>query len=147
MRTQRGPRGQFSSLYGTSTLRLGAGFPYPLRASYTVMRWALSNPQDQRLYPLSAYENPMCSKVLVAWRSEHRKWIRNAGAPDYAGIRSVSRAEQARQPVGFFQVKRQPLEPPVARDSEPTRLAVLAGVRYMIDHAPAREAVILRLLL
>jgi hypothetical protein len=29
MRTQRGPRGQFSSLYGTSTLRLGAEFPYP----------------------------------------------------------------------------------------------------------------------
>jgi len=89
----------------------------------------------------------MYSKVLVAWRSEHRKWIRNAGAPDYAGTRSVSRTEQARQPVGFFQVKRQPMEPPVARDSEPTRLAILAGVRYMIDHAPAREAVILRILL
>src|SRR6202051_2870540 len=29
MRTQRGSRGQFSSLYGTSTLRLGAEFPYP----------------------------------------------------------------------------------------------------------------------
>src|SRR6266705_3264263 len=29
MRTQRGPRGQFSSLYGTTTLRLGPEFPYP----------------------------------------------------------------------------------------------------------------------
>src|SRR5439155_306602 len=58
-----------------------------------------------------------------------------------------SRADQVRQPVGFFQVKRQPLEPPVARDSESTRLAILAGVRYMIDHAPPREAVILRILL
>ena len=29
MRTQRGPRGQFSSLYGTTTLRLGPAFPYP----------------------------------------------------------------------------------------------------------------------
>ena len=29
MRTQRGSRGQFSSLYGTSTLRLAADFPYP----------------------------------------------------------------------------------------------------------------------
>jgi integrase len=256
MRTQRGPRGQFSSLYGTSTLRLGAEFPYPpggaryerlvfdadrqlivpvnewyrlmegvgaartrdtylavlrpwfgflakrgyqwnaqpeavreytrlflvdagcalqsgrvegwfvqatnrspistnglhlliaaLRSFYTVMRRGVFDPQDQRFHPLYAYENPMYSKVLVAWRSEHRKWIRNAGAPDYAGIRSASRADQARQPVGFFQVKRQPLEPPVARDSEPTRLAILAGVRYMIDHAPAREAVILRILL
>src|SRR6266702_8934378 len=29
MRTQRVPRGQFSSLYGNSTLRLAADFPYP----------------------------------------------------------------------------------------------------------------------
>src|SRR5216683_7560812 len=256
MRTQRGPRGQFSSLYGTSTLRLGAEFPYPpggpryerlvfdadgqlivpvnwwyrlmegvgaartretylavlrpwfgflakhdyawnarpeavreytwlflleagcalqtgsvegwfvqatnrspistnglhlviaaLRSFYEVMRRGVFDYEDQRFHPLYAFDNPMYSKVLVAWRSEHRKWIRNAGAPDHAGIRSQSRAEQARQPVGFFQVKRQPLEPPVARDSEPTRLAILAGVRYMIDHAPAREAVILRILL
>ena len=41
----------------------------------------------------------------------------------------------------------QPLEPPVARDSEATRLAILAGVRYTIDHAPPREAVILRIML
>ncbi|MDQ6673431.1 MAG: tyrosine-type recombinase/integrase [Chloroflexota bacterium] len=256
MRTQRGPRGQFSSLYGTSTLRLAADFAYPpggpryqrlvfdadgqlivplnewyrlmegvraartretylavlrpwfgfmaqqrhqwnarpeavreytrlflldagcalqtgsvegwfvqatnkspistnglhlliasLRNFYTMMLRGVFDPQDQRFHPLYAYENPMYSKVLVTWRSEHRKWIRNAGAPDNAGIRSASRAEQARQPVGFFQVRRQPLEPPVARDSEPTRLAILAGVRYMIDHAPAREAVILRFLL
>src|SRR6266702_1494632 len=256
MRTQRVPRGQFSSLYGNSTLRLAADFPYPsggpryerlvfdaagqlivplnewyrlmegvgaartretylavlrpwfgflakhgypwnaqpeavreytrlflleagcalrtgavegwfvqstnkspistnglhlliagLRSFYTVMRRGMFDPQDQRFHPLYAYENPMYSKVLVAWQSEHRKWTRNAGAPDYAGIRSASRAEQARQPVGFFQVKRQPLEPPVARDAEPTRLAILAGVRYMIDHAAAREAVILRMLL
>ena len=35
----------------------------------------------------------------------------------------------------------------MARDSEATRLAILAGVRYMIDHAPPREAVILRIML
>src|SRR6266702_3089630 len=256
MRTQRGPRGQFSSLYGTSTLRLAAEFPYPpggpryqrlvfdahgqlvvplnewyrlmegvgaartretylavlrpwfgflakhgypwnarpeavreytrlflleagcalqkgriegwfvqasnrspistnglhlfiaaLRSFYTVMRRGVFDAGDQRFHPLYAFDNPMYSKVLIAWRSEHRKWIRNAGAPDVAGIRSHSRAAEAQQPVGFFQVKRQPLEPPVARDSEPTRLAILAGVRYMIDHAAAREAVILRILL
>jgi integrase len=256
MRTQRGPRGQFSSLYGTSTLRLAAEFPYPpggpryqrlvldadgqlivplnewyrlmegvgaartretylavlrpwfgflakhrypwnaqpdamreytrlflleagcalqkgrvegwfvqasnrspmstnglhlliaaLRSFYTVMRRGVFDPTDQRFHPLYAFDNPMYSKVLMAWRSKHRQWIRNAGAPDVAGIRSQSRAAEAQQPVGFFQVKRQPLEPPVARDSEPTRLAILAGVRYMIDHAAAREAVILRILL
>src|SRR6266568_2324375 len=256
MRTQRGPRGQFSSLYGTSTLRLAADFPFPpggpryerlvfdadgqlivplnewyhlmqgvgaartrdtylavlrpwfgflarhehawnarpeavreytrlflleagcalqkgrvegwfvqasnrspistnglhlliaaLRSFYAVMRRGVFDARDQRFHPLYAFDNPMYSKVLIAWRSEHRKWIRNAGAPDVAGIRSHSRAAEAQQPVGFFQVKRQPLEPPVARDSQPTRLAILAGVRYLIDHAPAREAVILRVML
>ena len=256
MRTQRGPGGQFSSLYGTTTLRLRSDFPYPsggpryerlvfdandqlivplnewyllmkgigadrtretylavlrpwfgfltkqgyqwntrpeavreytrlflleagcalrpgrvegwfvqatnrspisanglhlliaaLRSFYTVMVRGVFDPQDQRYHPLYAYDNPMYSKVLVAWRSEHRKWIRSAGAPDHAGIRSESRTDSARQPVGFFQVRVQPLEPPVARDSEATRLAILAGVRYMIDHAPPREAVILRIML
>ena len=33
--------------------------------------------QDQRYHRLYAFDNPMYSKVLVAWRSEHRKWIRN----------------------------------------------------------------------
>ena len=215
MRTQRGPRGRFSSLYGTTTLRLPADFPYPpggpryerlvfdandqlivplnewyhlmkgtgaartrdtylavlrpwfgflakhgyqwnarpeavreytrlflleagcalragrvegwfvqatnrspmsanglhlliaaLRSFYTVMQRGVFDPQDQRYHPLYAFDNPMYSKVLVAWRSEHRKWIRNAGAPDHAGIRSESRADSARQPVGFFQVRR-----------------------------------------
>src|SRR6266699_1864479 len=255
MRTQRGPRGQFSSLYGTTTLRLGPEFPYPpggpryerlvfdaagqlvvplnewyrlmqgvgaartrdtylavlrpwfgflakhsyawnarpeavreytrlflleagcalqtgsvegwfvqasnrspistnglhlliaaLRSFYTVMRRGVFDAQDQRFHPLYAFDNPMYSKVLLAWRSEHHKWIRNAGAPDHAGIRSQTRAAEAQRPVGFFQVRRQPLEPPVARDSERTRLAILAGVRYLIDHAPARDAVILRIL-
>lgn len=118
-----------------------------LRNFYEVMRRGVFDPEDQRLHPLYPFENPMYSQVLLAWRAEHRKWIRHYGAPDYAGIRSRSRADAARQPVGFFQVKRQPLEPPVARDSEPTRLVILAGVHYMIDRAPPRDAVILRILL
>src|SRR5712692_8975401 len=214
MRTQRGPRGQFSSLYGTTTLRLGPEFPYPpggpryerlvfdadgqlivpvnewyrlmegvgaarTRETYLAVlrpwfgflakhsyQWN-ARPDAVREYtrlflleagcalqsgrvegwfvqatnksPISTnglhlfiaalrsfdtvmrqavFDNPMYSKVLIAWRSEHRKWIRNAGAPDHAGIRSQSRAAEAQQPVGYFQVKRQPLEPPVARDSE-----------------------------
>jgi integrase len=256
MRIQRGPRGQFSSLFGTTTLRLAADFPYPLggaryerlvfdaegqllvalnewyrlmegvgaarsrdtylavlrpwfgflaqrgyawnaqpeavreytrlflleagcalqkgriegwvvqasnrspistnglhlliaalRSFYSVMRRGAFDAADQHFHPLYAFDNPMYSKVLLAWRSEHRKWLRNAGAPDHAGIRSQSRTAEAQQPVGFFQVRRQPLEPPVARDSEPRQLTILAGVRYMIDHAPARDAVILRALL
>jgi integrase len=118
-----------------------------LRNFYTVMRQGVFDLEDQRFHPLYAFDNPMYSKVLTTWRAEHRKWARNAGAPDSAGIRSSSRTADAQQPVGFFQVKRQPLEPAVARDSEPTRLAILAGVCYMIDHAAARDAVILRIML
>src|SRR3954451_22363470 len=118
-----------------------------LRCFYTVMLRGVFDPDDQRYHPLYAFDNPMYSKVLVVWRSEHRRWNRNAGAPEHAGIRSESRADSASQPIGFFQVRVQPLEPPVARDAESIRLAILAGVRYMIDHAPAREAVILRILL
>jgi hypothetical protein len=98
-----------------------------LRSFYAVMARGVFDPQDQHHHPLYAFDHPMYSKVLVAWRSEHRKWIRNAGAPDRAGIRSESRADSARQPVGFFQVRVQPFEPPVARDSESTRLAILAA--------------------
>ena len=118
-----------------------------LRSFYSVMQRGVFDTEDQRYHPLYAFDNPMYSKVLITWRSEHRKWIRNAGAPDHAGIRSESRADSVRQPVGFFQARVHPLEPPVARDSESTRLAILAGVRYMIDHAPPREAVILRIML
>jgi len=98
-----------------------------LRSFYTVMLRGVFDPDDQRYHPLYAFDNPMYSKVLVAWRSEHRRWIRSAGAPEHAGIRSKSRADSASHPIGFFQVRVQPLEPPVARDAESTRLAILAG--------------------
>jgi hypothetical protein len=66
------------------------------------MRQGVFDSEDQRFHPLYAYDNPMYSPVLLAWRAEHRKWVRNPGAPDYAGIRSESRSDSARQPVGFF---------------------------------------------
>jgi integrase len=118
-----------------------------LRNFYEVMIRGVWAPEDHRSHPLYVYENPMYSTLLLAWRREHRKWIRHAGAPDRAGIRSETRAETAQEPVGFFQVKRQPLEPAVARDAEPIRMVILAGVRYMIDHSASRESVLLRILL
>jgi integrase len=118
-----------------------------LRNFYEVMRRGVFDDQDGEAHPLYPYENPMYSRTLLAWRTEHRKWIRNAGAPEHAGIRSETRASSSRLPVGYFQVRRQPLEPPVAREAEATRFVILAGIRYMIDHASARESVILRILL
>jgi integrase len=118
-----------------------------LRNFYDVMIRGVWVHEDRRSHPLYGHENPMYSSLLLAWRREHRRWIRNVGAPDYAGIRSESHAYTAKQPVGFFQMKRQPLEPPVARDAEPTRMVTLAGIRYMIDNAASRESVLLRILL
>ena len=118
-----------------------------LRCFYAVMRRGVFDPETEEFHPYYAYQNPMYSDVLLAWRAQHRKWIRNRAAPDVSGIRSEPRSATAREPVGYFQVKRSPLEPAVARDSEPIRLVILAGVQYMIDHAAARETVILRMLL
>jgi hypothetical protein len=118
-----------------------------LRNFYDMMIRGVWVPEDRRNHPLYADENPMYSSLLLAWRREHRMWIRNVGAPDYAGIRSESRVQTARQPVGFFQLKRQPLEPPIARDAEAVRMVILAGVRYMIENPASRESVILRILL
>src|SRR5262249_45960668 len=118
-----------------------------LRNFYDVMIRGVWAPEDRRTHPLYAHENPMYSSLLLSWRREHRRWIRNVGAPDYAGIRFESRSQTARQPVGFFQVKRQSLQPPVARDAEEVRMVILAGVRYMIDNAASRESVMLRILL
>jgi hypothetical protein len=77
-----------------------------LRSFYSVMRQGVFDPDHQRFHPLYAHDNPMYSSMLLAWLAEHRKWVRSARAPDYAGIRSEPRAESARLPVGFFQVKR-----------------------------------------
>jgi hypothetical protein len=136
MRSQRGARGRLLHLLVAA-----------LRNFYEVMRRGVFDDRDGEAHPLYPYENPMYSRTLLAWRTEHHKWIRNAGAPEHAGIRSETRASSRRLPVGYFQVRRQPLEPPVARDAEATRFVILAGIRYVIDHAAARESVILRILL
>ena len=44
-----------------------------LRNFYEVMRRGVFDSEDQRLHPLYPFENPMYSRVLLAWRSEHRK--------------------------------------------------------------------------
>jgi hypothetical protein len=50
-----------------------------LRNFYEVMRRGVFNSEDQRLHPLYSFGNPMYSRVLLAWRSEQRVWMRNAG--------------------------------------------------------------------
>ena len=40
-----------------------------LRSFYSVMRQGVFDGEDKRFHPLYAYENPMYSPVLVAWRA------------------------------------------------------------------------------
>jgi hypothetical protein len=53
MRTQRGPGGQFSSLYGTTTLRLRPDFPYPSGGARYERRVFDAN--DQLIVPLNEW--------------------------------------------------------------------------------------------
>jgi hypothetical protein len=48
-----------------------------LRNCYEVMRRGVFDSEDQRLHPLYAFENPMYSRVLLAWRSEHHRVARH----------------------------------------------------------------------
>lgn len=57
---------------------------------------------EERLY---VYPNPLESPLLARLRRQRAQQIRNAGAPDIAGIRSLSWRESGRQPSAFFRVK------------------------------------------
>lgn len=54
---------------------------------------------------LYVYPNPLASPLLARLRRQRAEHIRNAGAPDIAGIRSLSWRESGRQPSAFFRVK------------------------------------------
>jgi len=54
---------------------------------------------------LYVYPNPLESPLLARLRRQRAQHIRNAGAPDIAGIRSVSWRESGCQPSAFFRVK------------------------------------------
>jgi site-specific recombinase XerD len=92
------------------------------------------------------YSNPMYSEVLRRWERDHLRFVRNAGAPDWAGVRGERRAVSQHRPVGYFRARGQIWQPPVAGEAKTVRVLIGAGVRYMIDVAPLRDRVILRLL-
>jgi len=92
------------------------------------------------------YSNPMYSEVLRRWKRDHVRFVRNAGAPDWAGIRGESRTLSQHRPVGYFRARGQIWQPPVAGEAKAVRVLIGAAIRYMIDVAPLRERVILRLL-
>ena len=97
-----------------------------------------------RYYP---YDNPMYSELLLRWKREHLRAIANAGTPDRAGIRGETWRESASKPVAFFRIRRDPWNPPIAREAPVVRRLILQAFGDMIQHAELRQKVILRLLL
>jgi len=105
--------------------------------------WDAATNRHCSYYP---YANPMYSEVLRRWKRDHLRFVRNAGARDWAGIRGESRALSQHRPVGYFRAHGQIWQPPVAGEAKAVRVLIGAAIRYMIDVAPLRERVILRLL-
>jgi hypothetical protein len=60
--------------------------------------------------------------------------------------RSENRAATQHRPIGYFRARGQIWQPRVAGEARAVRVLIGAAIRYMIDVAPLRERVILRLL-
>jgi len=76
--------------------------PSGLRGMLAAWRDFYATMADEGLY---VYPNPLESHLLTRLRRQRAPHIGNAGAPDIAGIRSLSRRESGRQPSAFFRVK------------------------------------------
>lgn len=95
------------------------------------------------------YPNPMDSEVLLRWKREHLHRLRNAGAPDHAGIRSESRERTAHHPTGFFRSDRGKIWAPTLAMETDERIGRLQqAITFMIKEARTlRMKVVLLLLL
>lgn len=95
-----------------------------------------------------AYRNPMRSERLIQLKQEHLRHVKNAGAPDHAGIRSETRAETNRAyPTNQFRQRRGKVwEPQVVLEPDAVQERMRKTVDYLIKHATfQRDQVILLL--
>lgn len=135
---------QNGSPFSTSTLSL---FIQATRDFYTVLtegEWRKDQGERVSYYP---YSNPMYAEALVRMKREHVSALASAGAPDRAGIRGESHAETRSHPTGWFRPVRNAWDPPVASDAVTVRAVIAMAIMWMIDHAPLRERVIMKILL
>ena len=94
-------------------------------------------------------KNPLRSERLTVLKREHLNQVKNAGAPDHAGIRSESHQEtQQGYPTAFFQQKRGKVwEPNVVMEPDAVQEHMRKVIDSMIEHATfQRDQVILLLL-
>ncbi len=94
------------------------------------------------------YPNPMRSERLQAMKREHLQQVKNAGAPDHAGIRGESWAESRRYPISFIrQYRGKVWEPQLVMESDTVQDKMRDAVNWMIQHTSTlRDQVVLQLL-
>jgi integrase len=101
---------------------------------------------DAGYYP---HQNPMRSQRLIELKREHLRQVKNAGAPDHAGIRSETQQETHQNyPTRYFRQRRGKVwEPEVVMEPDDVHERMNTTIDYMIQHASfQRDQVILLLL-
>ena len=104
MRTQRGSRGQFSSLYGTSTLRLPAEFPYPPGGPR--YERLVFDGEGQLVVPLNEWYRLMQGVGAARTRDTYlallRPWFGFLAIPDFLPQFIISSATEIMRPRPLF---------------------------------------------
>jgi hypothetical protein len=91
----------------------------------------------------------MRSERLTALKREHLRHVKNAGAPDHAGIRGETHQEtQQSYPTTFFRQKRGKVwEPEIVMEPDAVQERMRKTIDFMIEHVTfQRDRVILLLL-
>jgi integrase len=96
-----------------------------------------------------AHRNPMRSERLLQLKQEHLRQVKNAGAPDHAGIRSETQAETNRAfPTNQFRMRRGKVwEPQVALEPDAVQERIRKTIDYMVQHATFRRDQVILLLI
>src|SRR6266566_72712 len=96
-----------------------------------------------------AYQNPLRSERMIALKREHIRQIKNAGAPDHAGIRGETWQETNRAfPTNRFRQRRGKVwEPEVVLEPDAVQERIAATIDFMIQHATFQRDQIIFLLL
>ncbi len=95
------------------------------------------------------HANPMRSERLIALKREHLLQVKNAGAPDHAGIRSeTQKATHQAYPTAFFRQKRGKVwEPGVVMEPDDVMQRIRQTIDFMMKQATfQRDKVVLLLL-
>lgn len=120
------------------------------KSSLGVLLAALTNLYDTLIRSsYYVYPNPLRSEKMIALKREHIRQVKNAGAPEHAGIRGESWSETNRAfPTNTFRQRRGKVwEPQVVLEPDEVQKRMRETLDFMVQHATfQRDQVILLLL-